>query len=586
MLKLYLRVGVVLIALLAWGLTACAPAPTPVPPPAPTTAAQPTSAPQPTAAPQPTTAPQATTAAPTTAPTTAATAAPTKAAATTAPSGGAAGTLVVVDDISDMISVDPAVSYEFNGDLVVHQAYETLVKFEGADLSNLKPGLATKWDVKDAGSTWDLTFTLRSDAKFASGNPVTSADVVYSFQRVLSLNKSPAFLFSDIAQLKPDSFKAPDPQTVVISLPKTVGPQEFLAILTFSVGSVVDSTVVKTHVTGNDFGSAWLLDKSAGSGPYVIDHWTKETEVSLKANPNFATKPATSAVLIKHVPDPNNQLASLLKGDADIARNLSPEQINSLKGKPDVTTATGDNLQLVYVGMNVAVKPLDNPDVREALRTAVDYDGILNALLSGNGRKMQAIIPAGLAGANTDTPFQQNITAAKALLAKAGQDKGFTLELLVPTGQAPGGAAYADIAAKLQSDWSKVGVTINIKQTTQAELLGSYRAQKGQLVLILWGPDFPDPDANGGPFTDYAAKSIAYRNSWDDKSIAAKARDAALVADPAKRAAAYKDVTDYVLHNGPYVILYQPREQFGLRTTVKNFVWSPIGWTDFWLIGK
>src|SRR5512135_2789178 len=156
MYKSKLRVGVVLFALFAWVLTACAPAPTPVPPPAPTTAAQPTSAPQPTAAPQPTTAPQATTAAPTTAPTTAATAAPTKAAATTAPSGGAAGTLVVVDDISDMISVDPAVSYEFNGDLVVHQAYETLVRFEGADLSTLKPGLASKWASKDAGDHWEL----------------------------------------------------------------------------------------------------------------------------------------------------------------------------------------------------------------------------------------------------------------------------------------------------------------------------------------------------------------------------------------------------------------------------------------------
>lgn len=590
MYKSNLRVGVVLFALFAWVLTACAPAPTPVPPPAPTTAAQPTSAPQPTAAPQPTTAPQATTAAPTTAPTTAATAAPTKAAATTAPttapSGGAAGTLVVVDDISDMISVDPAVSYEFNGDLVVHQAYETLVKFEGADLSNLKPGLATKWDIKDASDHWELTFNLRPDAKFASGNPITASDVVYSFQRVLSLNKSPAFLFSEIAQLKPDSVKAVDPQTVMISLPKTASPQGFLAILTFTVAGVVDSTVVKTHVTGNDFGSGWLLDHSAGSGPYVIDHWTKESEVSLKANPNAATKPVMSAVLIKHVPEATNQLAALQKGDADIARNLSPEQINSLKGKTDTVVSAGDSLLLVYVGMNVAVKPLDNPDVREALRTAVDYDGIINALLSGNGRKMQTIVPAGLAGANTDAPFQQNIDAAKKLLAKAGQDKGFTLELLAPTGQAPGGVAYSDIAAKLQSDWAKIGVTINIKQTTQAELLGSYRAQKGQLVLILWGPDFPDPDANAGPFTDYAAKSIAFRNSWDDKTIAAKGRDAALIADPAKRAAAYKDLTDYVLHNGPYVILYQVKEQFGVRSSVKNFVWSPIGWTDFWLISK
>ncbi len=510
-----------------------------------------------------------------------ATAAPTSAA------GSAANTLVYDADISDMISVDPAVSYEFNGDLVVHNSYETLVRFEGADLSTLKPGLADKWSIKDAGDHWELTFNLHPGAKFASGNPVTAADVVFSFQRVLSLNKSPAFLFSDIAQLKPDSIKAVDPQTVLISLPKTASPQGFLAILTFTVGSIVDSKVVQSHVSNNDFGSAWLLDKSAGSGPFVIDHWTKEVEVLLKANSNYGgAKPGLGAVLVKHVPEATNQLSALQKGDADIARNLSPEQIASLKGQPNVTIAKGDSLLLIYVGMNVTVKPLDNPMVRDALRMAVDYDGIVNDLLSGNAKKVQTIIPAGLAGYNPDTPFQQDINKAKALLKDAGQDKGFTLELLVPTGPAPGGVAYSDLAAKLQSDWSQIGVTINIKQTTQAELLGSYRAQKGQLVLILWGPDFPDPDANVGPWTDYNAKSIAYRNAWNDAGIAAKAREAALITDPAQRAAAYKAITEYVLHSGPYVVLYQPTEQFGLRSNVKGFVWSAIGWTDFATITK
>src|SRR6266550_6070487 len=69
-------------------------------------------------------------------------------------------------------------------------------------------------------------------------------------------------------------------------------------------------------------------------------------------------------------------------------------------------------------------------------------------------------------------------------------------------------------------DWAKIGVTVNIKQTTTADLLGTYRAQKGQLVMINWGPDYPDPGANVNPFTDYKAKSIAYRNGWDDATIA------------------------------------------------------------------
>jgi len=273
-------------------------------------------------------------------------------------SGGAASTLVYYADVSDLISLDPAVAYEFSGVLLVHNVYDTLVKFEGSDLSNLKPSLATSWDPKDAGSTWDITFKLKSGVKFASGNALTADDVVYSLQRVIKLNKSPAFLFTDIAGLKETSIKATDASTVVVSMPKTSSPQGFLSILTFTVAGIVDSKEVKSHETGGDSGSAWLLDHSAGSGPYSIDHWTKQSEVLLKANTNYGgTKPALSSVLVKHVPESTNQQFALEKGDADVARNLGPQQIAALQGKAGVTTTTGNSLVLVYVGMNATVKP-------------------------------------------------------------------------------------------------------------------------------------------------------------------------------------------------------------------------------------
>jgi peptide/nickel transport system substrate-binding protein len=502
------------------------------------------------------------------------------------PSGGAASTLVYYADVSDLISLDPAVAYEFSGVLLAHNAYDTLVKFEGSDLSNIKAGLATSWDPKDAGTRWEIAFKLKSGVKFASGNALTADDVVYSLQRVIKLNKSPAFLFTDIAGLKAEDIKSTDASTVVVSMPKTASPQGFLSILTFTVGGIVDSKEVKTHETAGDSGSGWLLDHSAGSGPYSIDHWTKSSEVLLKANPNYGgTKPALSAVLVKHVPESTNQQFALEKGDADVARNLSPQQIAALQGKQGIATTSGNSLLLIYIGMNATVKPLDNVNVREALRTAIDYDGIIKDLLKGNAKKVQSIVPAGLAGYNENAPFQADVTKAKALLAQASQT-AVTLELLVPTGQAPGGVAWADLASKLQADWAKIGVTVTIKQTAQADLLTTYRAQKGQLVMILWGPDFPDPDANVGPFTDYAAKSIAFRNAWDDKTIAARGRDAALITDTAKRAAAYKDITEYVLHNGPYAVLYQPTELFGLRSNVKGFAWNPMGWLDFASITK
>src|SRR5262249_16551573 len=260
----------------------------------------------------------------------------------------------------------------------IHNAYDTLVKFEGADLTNLKPGLATKWDIKDAGDNWTLTFTLADGVKFASGNPLTSADVVYSIQRIINLNLSPAFLVTSTGGMTVDSITAPDAKTVVMTLPKTsAGPNIFLRVLTAPPLSVVDSVEVKKHEAQangkNDYGDTWLLDHSAGSGPYVLDHWTKSSEFLLKANPNAAAQPKTPNILLKHVADSASQQAQLDKGDADIAFDLTPEQFKAESSNKDISTSKGGNLQIFYLGMNVIQKPLDNPDVREAIRYAIDY---------------------------------------------------------------------------------------------------------------------------------------------------------------------------------------------------------------------
>jgi peptide/nickel transport system substrate-binding protein len=515
----------------------------------------------------------------------------TEAPATEAPAEAATeapisveNTLVIDGNIDDLITLDPAVVYEYSGILITHNVYQTLVTFEGSDLQTIKPSLADSWETTDAGDHWELTFKLHPGNTFASGNPITAEDVVYSFNRVIAINGSPAFLFTDVAGLTAESVTAVDPETVQINLPKTASPAGFLAVLTNTVASVVDSKEVMAHETGDDHGSTWLLDHSAGSGAYVIDHWTKEVEVLLTANPNFGgDKPALSSVLVRHVPESANQLTELQRGDADIALNLTAEQLATLGG--DATSVKGSDLRLFYVGMNVTVPPLDKVEVREALRMAVDYDGIVNDLLSGNAQKVQTIIPSPMFGYNSDAPFQQDVEGAQALLEQAGVSD-VSLEMLIPQGAAPGGVQWSDLAAKLQSDWAQIGVTVNIKQVAQADLLTTYRAQEGQLVLIYWGPDFADPDTNVTPFTNYDAQSIAWRNSWNDAEIAAKAKDAALMTDQAEREAAYKEITDYVLHNGPYVVLYQPAALFGVRNTVQGFEWNPMGFTDFWTIVK
>jgi peptide/nickel transport system substrate-binding protein len=249
--------------------------------------------------------------------------------------------------------------------------------------------------------------------------------------------------------------------------------------------------------------------------------------------------------------------------------------VQALEGNPDVLVVSADSTILVYIGMNVTSPPLDKPEVREAIRSAINYDEIIT-LLGGSGKLVQEIIPAGFLGHSGQNPFTQDLAQAQELLAQAGVAEGTEIELLTPTGLAPGGIEFSTLAAKIQSDLQQIGLTINIRQLEVSELLNIYRAQEGQMVFIYWGPDFPDPDGNVTPFTNYEAKSIAWRNAWEASDIAELGQQAATEQDSAKRAELYQQVVERVLHEGPYIILYQPTEVFGLRSDITGFTYDPV----------
>lgn len=535
---------------------------------------------------------------PTTAPTTEATA--PAAAATEAPAGEAtaaatteatsepaatgevspAETLIFAGDFSDQITLDPAAVYEFNGIQLVGNVYQGLVTLTPGD-PTVKPLLAKSWDIAEEADGWKITFTLDENAKFASGNPVTAEDVAYSWGRVFDLNKSPAFLLTDIAGLTKDSFKAVDAQTFEVLLPKTTSPQVFLAVISFSIADVVEKAVVEANA-GSDFGSTWLNDNSAGSGPYVLTSWERGTQNVLDVNPNYwGEAPAIKRVIMRSVSELANLQSAIETGDADIVQDLGSEQVAALEGNPDVQIVKANSTQLVYMGMNAQKAPLDNVDVRQAIRYALNYDEI-NTLLGGNGTIVQEIIPTGLFGHVGDNPFKQDLEKAKQLLAGAGVAEGTEIEMLVPTGPAPGGLEWSILAAKIQDDLSKIGLKINLKQIQESELLNIYRAQGGQLVLVRWGPDFPDPDGNVTPFTNYEAKSIAWRNGWENAEIADLAKQAAVEQDNTKRGDLYKQITDRVLNEGPYAILYQPTRSYGVRANITGFQADPASTPNIW----
>jgi len=368
-------------------------------------------------------------------------------------------TIVMAKQIDDIISLDPGEAFEFSGGEVTGNVYDKLLAFDIHDVRKLEGRIAESWSVADDGVTY--TFKLRKGLKFASGDPVTARDAAWSLQRAVILNKSPGFILTQFGFTKDNAkerITAPDDDTLVLVTGKQVAPTFFYYCLTANVASIVDSKLVQSHVEGDDFGNAWLKAHSAGSGPFTLRSWRANESYTLEANQNYwGRKPAVKRIVVRHVPEPSTQRLLLEKGDVDYARNLTGDQLDALKGNPDIATQSGRKGFLLYLGLNQKNPNLAKPEVREALKYLVDYDAIQKNIVSSIYVVHQAFLPDGFLGAIDDNPYHFDLAKAKALLAQAGLADGFSVTM-----DAQGSAPWTDIAQAIQASFAKAKVKLEI----------------------------------------------------------------------------------------------------------------------------
>ncbi len=506
-----------------------------------------------------------------------------------APAYGTTQTVVIATDISSVVSLDPQVSFEFT--TPDRLCYSNLVEFQRGNLEQPRPSVASSWTVSKDARVY--TFRLKSGIKFASGNVLTADDVVYTFERVVNIPKDPAsWLITQMgidAKNVDQAVKAADPQTIVITLPKPFSPGAFLSIMANTVAGIVDSKTVKAHVAGGDWGKAWLDDHSAGSGPYQMVKWERQVTIELVANPNYSLgqAPSIKRIIWPNIMENTVQRNMLTRGDADIVTGLSASQLAAVRQDPRFYVSQIADLGMEYVGMDVKnVAAFGKPEVRRAVKYALDYDGIVRDLLAGNGLPLQGIVPKGLFGYEPSLPFKHDPARAKQLLAEAGFGGGFTADLLAPNGTAAGGIAAGDLASKIKSDLAAVGITVNVRQLAASELYQTYRAQKSQMVLANWYVDYPDPDDFAKPFGDYTQKSLAWRLQYYNDPLAKLVGDAASLENTPQRAALYKRINEMAMQDGPFAIIYQPMLSYAVSKRIQHFVVDAVNGIDFFSLVK
>lgn len=490
-------------------------------------------------------------------------------------------TLVLGLDISDTVTLDPARIAQYTSPMSMQAAYETLVTMTPGDYINLKPALATQWARTPDGKGW--RFTIREGVKFASGNPMTVDDVKWSFERVLNLKDQPAQYVAHI-----DRVEIVDNKTVDIILKKPEEP--LLTIIAAPEFVVLDRKLVEQHggtaaadARESDKATAWFNGNSAGTGAYRLVAWERNAQIQFVRNEHYwRGQPPFERVVIRHISDGAAQLLAVRRGDADAVFNLIPEQIASLKGDKNVRLEPLTSLDFVYMALTQQPefnKALAVKEARQAIGYAIDYDGIKNSMLGGAALRPAHFLPIGVSGSTEEVArrigFRQDLAKAKELLAKAGHPDGFEFEIAYGNA-AVQGVTYQDLALKIQSDLSRVGIKANLRPMDQVNLRTEYTTGKAKGgVLTFWNP----PAVENQLWAAAVVQRVAKRVHWDPpKDVYDLVSQAAAEPDPKKQAEMWVDWQQRVVDQANHFILFQPVYQIAVRNTIRDFPLTAAGW--------
>ncbi len=489
------------------------------------------------------------------------------------------GIFVVATQLGEFTTLDPGEIYELVPSEYVANTYERLVRVDLKDPTRFDGQIAQSWSVGADGTTY--TFKLRPGVTFHSGNPLTADDVAWSLQRTVLLDKGPAAVLADLGLTRANvmqKVRAPDPQTVVLETDRKYAPSFVLNVLSACPASVLDRKLLLSNQQGNDFGSAWLKTHDAGSGPYRLVKWTPNESLVLQRFDGYRTPYPMKRVVLRHVPEASAQRLLLENGDVDAARNLSPDSLAALTKAGKVKVAAWPVSALLYLGLNTKNPMLAKPDVQEAMKWLVDYDGIQRNIVSTTYKVHQTFLPEGFLGTLNARPYSQNVAKAKALLAKAGVPNGFAVTMDMPNDY-----PYIEIAQALQANFAQGGIRVKLVPGDAKQAIGKYRARQHDIFIGEWSPDYMDPNSNARAFAwnpDNSDRSkyrmLAWRNGWDIPQLTKETEATLVEPSPAKRAQRYEALQKEVLARSPFVIMFEKVVQVATRPGVTGPEIGPI----------
>jgi len=464
---------------------------------------------------------------------------------------------------------DPVANSNGLGSLaVIRSVYEGLVD-QVPGTYDVEPGLATDWTVSD--DKLEYTFTLRQGVEFSDGTPFDADAVVYNFERINALGGQVAGILSNVSETV-----AVDSSTVRLTLSQ---PQiQFLEALSFAV--FASPTAAKENEADGDWGSAWLAQNSAGTGPYIVGDKVEGQSLELDRNDEYWggwEDGQIDTVRFVATPDATTVVQQLLRGEVDhVSGIMYPlvDYLDQLEGSDEVTVYRAEGTQIDQIQLNTQRAPLDNKLVRQAIQLAYDYESALQAAYKGEGVVPSGGLPAGYPGFDSSLqPLARDLDRAKQLLAESGEkiDK-LTLYYYEPL------AFEKAESLILQDSLAELGIELEVTATTWDQMV---EAQSSPATAPdfnnLWhGPITADPAEYLGSY--FHSKFIGGYNwsFFDNAEFDELIDEAQYAADEETRDAALADAQAILIDEAPAVFAAVPNRVEVINARFTGYAVHPV----------
>jgi peptide/nickel transport system substrate-binding protein len=450
--------------------------------------------------------------------------------------------------------------------------YDYMIDYSMKDMSP-QPGLAKSWDTSTDGLTW--TFHIRTGVKWSDGQPLTAADIAYTYNRILHGTVEASSWASYLTSVK--QITAPDAQTVVLTLkkPNAVLPLLPVPILPEHIWKSVTEKQVKSYANEPKNGQPIV-----GSGPFrLVSGTAGGSTYRFEANPDYwKGAPHVDEVVFRVFKSEDPAVQALIKGEVDFVEGISPIQVRALQGKPGITAHNGDSPGFDEIAFNTGSvdlktnKPIGDPNpavkdakFRHALGFALDRDLIIKKAYQGAGKPGTTIIPPAYSAYHWEPTGDQalrfDLGKAAQLLDQAGYKKGADGFRTLPNGTP---MATLRLYARTESKTS-INVMNYFKEWLHdLDIKADVSAvESNKLTNIILDGSFdafewgwyvePDPDSMLSYLT------CGQRGSWSDSWYCNKEYDALYEQqngelDQAKRADQVKRMQQILYADAPYLV--------------------------------